>query len=192
MNEGDYPGNYFADVKFTLIDKNAVAAKELYTMRFMQDEIAKIDFSKTLVNLSIDKEKVLARNSSQSLPIPLGLYVSSNKNWKLYIRRVNNNPDKTFRYFVKVLPSADSAISCNSTNEFILLQNTPLLLAMGKSTINDAIKSLDRKLINVDYMINGPEYSFIPAGSKSDNRLITADLLINQSPSERTCSAEIK
>lgn len=164
----DYPGNYVTDLKFTLIDKNAIVAQDVYSLRIMQDEISSIKFSKNLVNLSIDKDKVLAKNSSQSLPTPLGLYVSCNKNWKLYVRKVNNSNDQTFRYFVKVLPSGDSSITCNSTNEYIAMQETPLLLATGKSTINEIMNVLEQKLINVDYMIKGPEDKFIPAGSKSE------------------------
>jgi hypothetical protein len=166
--DGDYPGNYVADVKFTLLDKNAIVAEDVFTLRIMQDEIASIDFSKSLVNLSIDKDKVLANNSSQNLPMPLGLYISSNKDWKLYIRKINNSADKTFKYFVKILPSGDSSINCNSTNEYIAMQESPILLASGKATINQMMSTLDKKLLNIDYKIQGPENNFIPAGSKSE------------------------
>ncbi len=174
----DYPGNYITDIKFTLMNNNSVVAEEIYTFRFMQDTISSIDFSQRIVNLSIDKNKILQRNSAQNLANPLGLYICSNKNWKLYMRSTSNNNDKSLKYFVKVLGGTDSTLTYNQTNEYIPLQNTPIFLASGKSTINQMANTLEKKLLNIDYMVKGPEDNFIPAGSRSEEfeyRLETED-----------------
>lgn len=166
--DSDPPGNYIADIKFTLLNDNSVVAEDVFCFRFLQDTIASIDFSRRAVNLKLDKDKILRKNSSQSLPMPVGVYVSSNKNWKLYVRDTATSQNQNLKYFVKVLSAFDSSITCNQSNDYIPLQNIPILLASGKSTINNMSNSLEKKLINIDYMVKGPEDKFIPAGSTSE------------------------
>lgn len=165
--DSDRPGNYVADIKFTLIDKNSIVAEDIYSLRFMKDEITKMDFSNRITHLKIDRDKILQKNSTQNLPTPLGLYISSNKDWKLYIRKLSNSSDKKLSYFVKVL-GGDQSINYNQTPQYIPMTNNPILLASGKATINNVMNCLDKKLINIDYMIKGPENEFIPAGSRSE------------------------
>lgn len=165
-HEADRPGNYVTEIKFTLLNQNAVVAEDIYSFRFRQEEIASIDFSNKVVNLSLAKDKILQKNASQNLSTPFGLYISSNKDWKLYVRN-SNSGDKTFHYFVKVM-GGDSSINSIATNEYIPLTQNPILLASGKSTINSAMNCLEKKLINIDYMIKGPEDKFVPAGSRSE------------------------
>lgn len=171
-SDADYPGNYVTDVKFTLMNNNNIVGEDIYTLRFTQDEIASIDFSRRMLNLKMDKDKVLQKNSSQNLAYPFSLYIASNKNWKLYVRPLsssNNNTDKKLKYFVKVLGSGDNTVTCNQTSEYFpLQQDIPVLIASGKATINQNTSSLDKKIINVDYMVRGPENTFIPAGSKTE------------------------
>lgn len=176
--DSDYPGNYIADIKFTLINNNSVVSEEIYTLRFIQDSIATLDFSRRVVNMSVDKNKILKRNSYQSLSNPFTIYVCSNKNWKLYMRGTSENNNKNLKYFVKVLAGNDSNINYNQTDEYIAMQTTPILLASGKSTINQIANILEKKPLNIDYMIKGPEDNFIPAGSKTEEfeyRLETED-----------------
>jgi len=175
--ESDHPGNYVADIKFTLLSNNSVVAEDVYSFRFMEDTIASIDFTNKVARLSVDKDKILRKNSSQSLGIPVGIYVCSNKNWKLYMRKPSSTMDNPLKYFVKVL-GGDYSINCNQSHEFMPLQESPILLASGKSTINQLANKLDKKLINIDYMIKGPADKFIPAGSRSEDfeyRLETED-----------------
>lgn len=165
--DSDRPGNYVADVKFTLVDQNNAIAEDIYSFRFMKDEICSIDFSNRVTRLSMEKDKILQKGSTQNLQCPLGLYVTSNKDWKLFVRRIPNSRDNTLNYFVKVL-GGDQSVNCNTTNEYLHMTETPLLLATGKSTINDAMNCLDKKLINIDYQVKGPEDRFMPAGSRSE------------------------
>lgn len=165
--DSDKPGSYTADIKFTLINETGVTSEEIYNFRFTQNEIAKIDFTNKIVNLKLSKDKILQKNSSQNLDTPIGLYVTSNKNWKLYIRDVSNAKNNDLKYFVRVM-SGDRTINCRLNNEHILIGTTPILLASGPSTINSSINSLDKKLIHVDYMIRGPTDKFIKAGSTSN------------------------
>lgn len=176
-NDCDRPGNYAAEVKFTLIGDNAVSAEDIYSFRFKQEEIASIVFSNRVLNLSIDKNKILQKGSKQNLPIPLGLYISSNKNWKLYVRKTPDSKDAELSYSVKVL-GGDQSINFNMTNEYIPMNENAILLASGKSTINEAMNCLDKKLINIDYQVKGPEDKFISSGSRSEDfeyRLETED-----------------
>jgi len=175
--DSDRPGNYTADIKFTLVSQNNTLNEDVCSLRFMKDEIASIDFSNRVTNLAVDRDKTLEKASTQNLSIPLGLYISSNKNWKLYIRKLSGSKDTTISYFVKVL-GGDQAVNYNMTNEFIPMKEAPILLASGKSTINDSMNCLDKKLVNIDYQIKGPEEEFIPAGTRSEEfeyRLETED-----------------
>jgi len=173
----DRPGNYVADVKFTLIGQNSVTSEDIYSFRFRQDEISSIVFSNRILNLSIDKNKILQKGSKQSLPMPLGMYISSNKNWKLYVRKLPDSKNTELSYSVKVL-GGDQAINFNVTNEYILMNENSILLASGKSTINEAMNCLDKKLVNIDYQVKGPDDKFISSGSRSEDfeyRLETED-----------------
>lgn len=165
--DSDRPGNYVVDVKFTLVSQNNTVAEDIYSFRFTKDEICSIDFSNRVTRLALEKDKILQKNSIQNLSTPLGLYVTSNKDWKLFLRRIPNSKDTTLTYFFKVL-GGDQSVNCNMTNEYIHLTETPILIASGKCTINDVMNCLDKKLINIDYQIKGPEDKFIPAGSRSE------------------------
>lgn len=173
----DRPGNYLLDIKFSLRDESSNISECVYTFRFDKEEISSIDFSQPTVRLSIDKEKILHKNSSQNLKTPLGLYVSSNKDWKLYVRKTSDVNNANIKTFVKVI-GGDNSINCNMTNDYIPIENNLILLASGKATINNNINTLDKKIINIDYLIKGPEDRFIPAGSQTEEfeyRLETED-----------------
>lgn len=175
--DSDRPGNYSTDIKFTLIDNSSNISEDFYNLRFTKDEISSIDFSNKFLKLSMDKNRILQKNCSQNLPTPLSLYVSSNKNWKLYINKPSSSKDKELTYFVRVL-GGDSAINCNLTVDYIQLSEKSVLLASGKATINEVMNNLDKKTINIDYLIKGPENKFISAGSRSEEfeyRLETED-----------------
>lgn len=72
--DSDRAGDYIADLKFTLknLDNNTTT-EEFYNFRFTQDEIAKIDFTNKVVNLKLDKDKILQKNSSQNLLTPVAM-----------------------------------------------------------------------------------------------------------------------
>lgn len=163
----DRAGHYLLDIKFTLVDGNSGTSECVYTFQFDKDEVSAIDFSQRNLKLSLDKNKILRKNSSQNLGTPLSVYVSSNKNWKLYIRKTTDENNKGVHTLVKVL-GGDNSINCITTNEYIPMTNNPILLASGKATINQNTNSLERKLINIDYLVKGPENNFIPAGSVTE------------------------
>lgn len=165
--DSDRPGNYAVALKFTLINQNSTITEGVYNFRFLKNEIASIEFPNRMVRLSLNKDKILQKSSSQTLPSPVGIYISSNKDWKLYIRRLPNSQDKELNYFVKVL-GGDQSINCNAIDEYIPLVDAPILLATGKATINEMMNCLDRKLINIDYMIKGPDNKFISAGTRTE------------------------
>lgn len=165
--DSDRPGNYTTTVKFTLINQNSNVTEDIYNLRFIKNEIASIDFPNRVVKLTLNKDKILQKNSSQNLPSPVGLYVKSNKDWKLYIRKLPDNQNKELSYFIRVL-GGDQSISCNASNDYTLLTENPMLIASGKATINEMMNCLDRKLINIDYMVKGPEDKFISAGAKTE------------------------
>ena len=167
-SDADYPGNYVTDVKFTLLNNNNLIAEDVYTLRFTQEDIASIDFSRRMMSLKLDKEKILQKNSSQNLQTPFGLYIASNRNWKLYVRNLSNNQDKSLKYFMKVLGGGDDTMCLNQASEYIPITDLPILIASGKSTINTMMNTLEKKIINIDYMVKGPEDTFIPAGSKTE------------------------
>lgn len=165
--DSDRPGNYLLDVKFTLQDEGSNISECVYTFRFSKEEISSIELSQRGVHLSIDKDKILRKNSSQNLKTPLGIYVSSNKDWKLFVRKLSDTNSEALKTFVKVI-GGDSSIDCNMTNDYIPMENNLILLATGKATINDRMNTLDKKIINIDYLIKGPEDKFIPAGSQRE------------------------
>lgn len=165
--DSDRPGNYVADVKFTLIGEDSTVAEDIYSFRFTKDEIASIDFSNRVTRLSFDKDKMLQKGSTQNLLSPVGVYVSCNKDWKLFARRISGTKDTTLDYFIKVL-GGDQSVNCNVTSEYIHMTESPVLVATGKCTINDSMNCLDKKLINIDYQVKGPADKFIPAGSRSE------------------------
>lgn len=176
--DADYPGNYMTDIKFTLMNNNAVVAEEVYTFRFAQEAIATLDFSNRNINLKLDKDKILKKNSSQNLTTPFNLYVSSNKNWKLYLRGPEISQEKNLKYFVKTLNGGDSSIEYIQANEYAPMNQNQILLAKGKSTINPITNTLDKKIVNIDYLVKGPEDRFIPAGTTTEQfeyRLETED-----------------
>lgn len=166
--DADYPGSYITDIKFTLMNNDSVMAEEIYTLRFNQEAIASVDFSNQNINLKLEKEKILKKNSSQNLLNPFSVYLSCNKDWKLFLRGTQNDNNKNLRYFVKTLNGGDSSIEYMTTNEYIPMTQNQILLAKGKSTINQMSNSLDKKIINIDYMVKGPEDRFIPAGSTTE------------------------
>lgn len=175
--DSDRPGNYSTDIKFTLIDNNLNISEDFYNLRFTKEEISSIEFSNKFLKLSMDKNRILQKNCSQNLPTPLSLYVSSNKNWKLYINKPSSSKEKELTYFVRVL-GGDSSINCNTTADYVQLSEKSILLASGKATINDMMNNLEKKIINIDYLIKGPENRFISAGSRSEEfeyRLETED-----------------
>lgn len=156
-------GNYVTDIKFTLITQDNQVSEDIYCFRFTRDEIAAIEFSRNLVNLKVDKDKVFINNFSQNLSNPLEVYIKANRDWKLYVRKITPQNDN-FTCHVKVLGS-DNSVSCNNNYDYMLMNETPILLASGKSTINDCANCLDKKLIYVDYLIKGPENKILPPGS---------------------------
>ena len=166
-SDADYPGNYVTDVKFSLYNNNNLIAEDVYSLRYTQEDIASVEFSRRMMSMKIDKDKVLQKNSKQNLPAPFGLYVSSNRNWKLYVRNLTNDPDKSLKYFMKVMGGGDDTITLNQS-EYIPITSVPIMIASGKSTINQMMNNLEKKIINIDYMVQGPENTFIPAGSKTE------------------------
>jgi hypothetical protein len=165
--DADYPGNYLTDIKFTLIDNDSMISEEIYTFRFEQEPIVSVDFSNRNINLKFEKDKILQKNSSQNLSYPFSVYISSNKDWKLFLRS-NQSNDKNLRYFVKTLNGGDNSIEYIQSNEYIAMNQNQILIAKGKSTINQNTNSLDKKIINIDYLVKGPEDRFIPSGSTTE------------------------
>lgn len=161
--DNDRPGYYYTDIKFTLIDKNSMVTEDVYNLGFMKNEISSIEFTNRMTNVSIDRDKVLQTNFTQRLANPVGLYVSSNKDWKLYVKKMYGKTNN-YNYFVRVL-GADPAIKCNCAADYSVLNDNPILLASGKATINDTMNKLDKRFINIDFLIKGPENKIIPAGS---------------------------
>lgn len=161
--DNDRPGYYITGIKFTLIDKNSVVAEDIYNLGFMKNEISSIEFANRVTNVSIDKDKILLKNFTQRLSNPVGVYVSSNKDWKLYVKKMYGKTN-TYSYLVKVL-GADPSIKCNSSGDYVLLNDNSVLLASGKATTNDTMNRLDKRFINIDYMIKSPENKIVPAGS---------------------------
>lgn len=163
--ENDRPGIYDIDVRFSLVDENRQVTEDVCCLRFIKEEISKIEFSKKIVNLEIDKDKSLQKNFVQNLPTPLCLYVSSNKNWKLYVRKIpDNNPEKINVSFRVV--GADKAVNYNRAEYVELADNNLVLVASGKATFNDVANILDKKIINIDYIVKGPENQIMKAGSR--------------------------
>jgi len=166
--DADYPGSYITDIKFTLMNNDSVVSEEIYTLRFNQETISSVDFSNRNINLKLEKEKILKKNSSQNLETPFSVYVESNKDWKLFLKGVPTDNTKNLKYFVKTINSSDNSVECINTTEYIPMSQTQILIAKGKSTINQATNSLDKKIVNIDYLVKGPEDSFIPAGTTTE------------------------
>jgi hypothetical protein len=174
----DYPGSYISDIKFTVVNDDSTVAEDIYTLRFNQDTIATIDFSNRNPFLQLSKENILKKNGTQSLETPFSVYICSNKDWKLYLKGVPTDTNKDIRYFFKVMGASDNTITTNQTAEFIPMQDNQIFVASGKSTINTATNTLDKKAININYQVKGPEDRFIPAGTKTEEfeyRLETED-----------------
>ena len=170
INTQDYdkPGFYTCDIKFTLSDENEyIIAQNIYNYNFEISEIAKLEFSNQLVNLKIDKENILQKNTKQNLNMPLTLYITSNKDWRLYVKRNSNDINDNLKItpFIKVL-NATNEINTYLKNNFTILNNDEILIASGKATFNDALKKLDKQYINLDYLICGPKDKFLKPGSK--------------------------
>ena len=72
------------------------------------------------------------------------------------------------KYFVKTLNGGDNSIEYIQTNEYAQMNPNQILLAKGKSTINPITNTFDKKIINIDYLIKGPEDKFIPAGMTTE------------------------
>lgn len=164
----DRPGFYTCDIKFTLVDNNQnIIAQNIYNYNFEIDEIAKIEFSNSLINLKVDKENILQKNTQQNLKMPLTLYITSNKDWKLYVKRNNNDINNNLKItpYIKII-SADKTINPNLSTNFTILNTDEMLVASGKATFNDLIKKLDKQFINLDYLIKGPKDTFLKSGSK--------------------------
>lgn len=168
--DSDYPGAYLSDLKFTLINTldNSIIGEDIYNLRFLQDSIAKIEFQTNNLTLQLNKDKILKKNSSQNLSTPFGIYVSSNKNWKLYLKGPETNNEKTLKYLFKVLPSTDSLVECIPSLEYRPVKQEKVLIAKGKATINPMTNNLEKKIVNIDYMVRGPEDKYIPSGSSTD------------------------
>ncbi len=164
----DRPGFYCCDIKFTLVDNNQnIIAQNIYNYNFEIDEIAKIEFSNSLVNLKVDKENILQKNTQQNLKMPLTLYITSNKDWKLYVKRNTNDINANLKItpYIKII-SANKTINQNLSTNFTILNSDEVLVASGKATFNNSIKKLDKQFINLDYLIKGPKDTFLKSGSK--------------------------
>lgn len=166
--DNDRPGYYSADIKFSLVDESNTVSETVYNLRFNKDEISSLEFSNPILNLKLDKDKILQRSSIQHLQNPLLVYVKSNKDWKLYVKKLPNPRNTALSYSVKPI-YADNSINLNQTGDYILMKDNSVLLATGKATFNDAMQCLDKRLINIDYMVKGPDNSFIPAGRQSED-----------------------
>ena len=99
--------------------------------------------------------------------MPLTLYITSNKDWRLYVKRNSNDINDNLKItpFIKVL-NATNEINTYLKNNFTILNNDEILIASGKATFNDALKKLDKQYINLDYLICGPKDKFLKPGSK--------------------------
>lgn len=166
--DNDRPGHYVTDIKFTLIDGNNIQTQDIYSYRFNIEEKSSIEFLRNAITLQMDKDKILTRGSSQNLGSPLGVYISSNKNWKLYACKAFGANDNNLKYSMRILGS-DPAINCNLKGDFTQISENPILIASGKATFNDSMRTLDKKIINVDYLVKGPDNEYIPAGTYSTN-----------------------
>src|SRR5574344_2590994 len=149
-------GNYSTDIKITLIDSNHVVTEKVFNLKFSIPEKSYISFSNQTLRLSMEKSKILQKKSEQHLVSPLVVYVKSNSNWKLYIKKTGNTENSKLKFQIKPL-SADEGIVLYK-NDYVQMTDTNTeLLASGKATFNDLNQSLDTKSINIDYKINGPE-----------------------------------
>ncbi len=165
----DRPGFYTCDIKFTLVDNNQnIIAQNIYNYNFEIDEITKIEFSNQFINLKIDKENILQKNAQQNLKMPVTLYITSNKDWKLYVKRRTNDINNSLKItpYIKILNTQNEIVTNLNNNFTCLLNNDEVLVASGKATFNDAIKKLDKQFINLDYLIKGPKDTFLKSGSK--------------------------
>lgn len=115
----------------------------------------------------MDKENILQKNTQQNLKMPLILYITSNKDWKLYVKRNTNDINANLKItpYIKII-SADKTINPNLSTNFTILNSDEMLVASGKATFNDLIKKLDKQFINLDYLIKGPKDTFLKSGSK--------------------------
>src|SRR5574344_1628553 len=166
--DNDRVGFYSTDIKFTLIDSNNTMSEAVYNFRFNKEEISSIEFSEPTINLKLDKDMILKKKAEQHLLNPLVVYIKSNKNWKLYIRKIPNT-EKKLTYYIKPI-FADTSVKLHQSSEYIPLKDSEsILIASGKATFNDTLKTLDKRIINTDYLVKGPNDKYIEAGKKFEN-----------------------
>lgn len=164
---GDYPGSYIADLKFTIVQNNGSSQEEIFTFRFNQNEISSIEFDKPSVSLNVAKDKALKKNYQDHLKNPFSIYVNSNKDWKLYLLGRKQDEQKRINYYYKIVGVSDSDIKYTNCGEYIPMQDSKVMIAQGKSTLDENTNQLVKKIINMDYMVKGPEGNIIPAGTIS-------------------------
>lgn len=161
----DRPGTYSTDIKVTLIDTNNIPTEEFYNLRFKIDEKASLEFLQKTSFIKLTKEQILRKGSTQNLDNLVGIYVSSNKDWKLYMTKIPNENDDKLKYLLKVI-GEDSSINYKNNTDYIpIFNNQKILLATGKATFNDSIQNLDKKLINIDYILKTPENEYLQPGN---------------------------
>lgn len=167
-SENDRPGSYLIGLEFILFDSQGHQSEAYFPLRFQKEEIAFVDFSEQVTHLQLDKDKILQKGVTQDLVTPLSVYVKSNKNWKLYIKRATVLPNSKVTYYTKPL-SADNSITLNNTDIYTKMDNNTYLIARGSATFNNFTNTLDKKIINMDYMVKGPEDDFLQVGSESND-----------------------
>lgn len=166
-SDADPPGSYSVDLRFSLFGDNNISAEDIYTLRFNQNSISSIDFSDKVIQFAIDKENILNKHGSQELKTPLCVYISSNEDWKLFVKKASESQDSELSYFIKVL-GADGSIK-TEVFDYVPLDTTPVLIASGKPTVNSSANTLDRKMISISYLVKGPDGKFFKAGSSNEN-----------------------
>lgn len=164
--DGDYPGNYSVDLAFTIEQNNGNTEERIFTFRFNQPEVSSVQFDQANLNLSVSKDKVL-KNCQENLRNPFSIYIKSNKDWKLYLIGRKNDEKNVLSYHYKVVGVSDSTVNYTNCGEYLPMKDTKMLIAEGKSTLNEASHQLMSKVINMDYLVKGANGGIIPSGSIS-------------------------
>lgn len=167
-DDSDRPGIYSKYIAINLYDNGNLADIAFFNLKFNKNEISSVEFSENTTRLSLDKDKILQKGVTQDLNTPLTVYVKSNKDWKLYIRKSTITPNSKITLYIKTMTS-DSSIKLDNASGYTKMDTNTYLIASGKATFNDTTRILDKKFITMDYMVKGPDNEFLPVGSESDN-----------------------
>ncbi|EKE03775.1 MAG: hypothetical protein ACD_20C00152G0002 [uncultured bacterium] len=159
-SDADYPGLYTGSLQFTLISGSGTEM-DIYSLSIEQPVEQKIIAESNIVNLDIKSTNILKKGFMQESELPTKLYVRSNTEWKLVLKKNNYNDFINLKFKVLSVPD-----NCRTqyNSDYFDLPNGNFVIMEGNPTLDASGKGVEAKMLEINYQIKTKDGQILPAG----------------------------